>query len=140
MQQFEDVYQAKLKTIGAFHAAGGRITLGTDHFSSGEFLPGFGAHRELDALVRSGIPAADAIRIGTINGAIAMGIDADHGSIDVGKSADLFVVTGNPLDNIRNTRRITRVIRAGRQYDPNQLLDSVRGQLGPKDETEASDW
>ena len=53
-----------------YDAGGGRlITVGTDHPSWGEFLSGFGSHRELQALVASGIPPAAAIRMATINGA-----------------------------------------------------------------------
>lgn len=140
VQQFEQIYQAKQKTISAFHEAGGKITLGTDHFSDGEYLPGFGVHRELDALVRNGIPAADAIRIATINGAKALGIDADHGSIEPGKSADLFVITGDPLEQIRRTRNVQWVMTRGRLYDSQALLESVRGKLGPQDESEMGAW
>lgn len=140
MMQFDEIYRAKLKTIAAFHNAGGKITLGTDHFSSGEFLPGFGAHRELDALVRAGISPADAIRIATINGARAMRIEKDHGSIEVGKCGDAFVVSGNPLTTIRNTRNVSKVVRAGVVYDSAQLLESVRGRLGPRDDSETSAW
>ena len=76
MELFERIYLAKQKTIVEFWKAGGRITLGTDHFSNGNFLPGFGAHREMDALVRSGIPTGQVIKIATINGAKALGIEA----------------------------------------------------------------
>ncbi len=140
MMQFDAIYRAKLKTIAAYHEAGGKVTLGTDHFSNGNYLPGFGYHRELDALVRAGISPADAIRIGTINGARAMKIDANHGSIEVGKSADLCIITGNPLSSIRNTRNVRKVVRAGNVYDSKRLLDSVRGKLGPKDESEERAW
>ncbi len=140
VQQFEQIYQAKQKTIAAFYQAGGKISLGTDHFSNGNYLAGFGAHRELDAFVRSGIPPVDAIRIGTINGAMALGIEKDHGSIDVGKSADLFVITGNPLENIRNTRNVETVIRAGRVHSAAGLLEGIRGKLGPASVDEAENW
>lgn len=140
MMKFDAIYRAKLKTIAAYHKAGGKITTGTDHFSSGEFLPGFGFHRELDALSRAGIPNADVLRIGTINGATAMKLEADHGSIAVGKVADLCIIEGDPLKNIRNTRNVTKVVRAGVVHDSKQLLESVRGKLGPKDESEASRW
>ena len=79
---YQRIYDAKLKTIADFHKAGGIISLGTDHVSNGSHLPGFGVHRELDALVRSGSSEADAIRIGTINGAKALQIEKDHGSIE----------------------------------------------------------
>ena len=140
MMQFDAIYRAKLKTIGAYYKAGGKISLGTDHFSNGEFLPGFGYHRELDALVRGGIPPADAIRIGTINSAKAMKIDDEHGSIKVGKVADLCIVTDNPLDNIRNTRNVNKVVRAGVVHDSKELLAGVKGRLGPKDESEKAGW
>lgn len=140
MELFDRIYRAKLKTIDDFWKAGGKITLGTDHFSNGHYLPGFGAHRELDAFVRAGIPAVDAIRIATINGATALGLERDHGSIDAGKYADLFVITGNPLDNIRNTRNVEHVMTRGRWYDSAALFESIRGRLGPAGESEATEW
>ena len=140
MQIYQRIYDAKLKTIGDFHKAGGTISLGTDHVSNGNHLPGFGVHRELDALVRGGISEADAIRIGTINGARALKIDKDHGSIEVGKFADLVVVTGNPLEKIRNTRNVETVFKQGVKHDAKQLLESVRGKLGPASKDDESDW
>lgn len=137
---FEKIYEAKQKTIGEFHKLGGTITLGTDHVSDGRHLPGFGVHREMDAFVRSGIPAADALKIATINGARALKIDKDHGSIENGKSADLVVVKGNPLENIRNTRNVKTVVAGGKVYDAAKLLESVKGKLGPKSEEEMKDW
>ncbi|MEI8213620.1 MAG: amidohydrolase family protein [Planctomycetota bacterium] len=138
--QFVQIYLAKLATIAAFHEAGGTITLGTDHVSNGNYLPGFGAHRELDAFVRGGISAADAIRIGTINGARALRIDRDHGSIETGKVADFFVVNGNPLENIRNTRNVQWVSTSGRLYSSPDLLNRVKGNLGPSSEEEQGEW
>ena len=140
MQIYQRIYDAKLKTIGDFHKAGGTISLGTDHVSNGNHLPGFGVHRELDALVRGGISEADAIRIGTINGARALRIDKDHGSIEAGKFADLVVVTGNPLEKIRNTRNVETVFKQGVKHDAKQLLESVKGKLGPASKDDESDW
>lgn len=139
-EQFVTIYHAKIATIAAFHEAGGTITLGTDHVSNGNHLPGFGAHRELDAFVRAGIPAADAIRIGTINGARALRIDRDYGSIEKGKVADFFVVEGDPIKNIRNTRNVRFVSTAGRLHRSAELLQSVIGQLGPRSEADQDEW
>ena len=137
---YQRIYDAKLKTIADFHEAGGTISLGTDHVSNGNHLPGFGVHRELDALVRSGISEADAIRIGTINGARALKIEKDHGSIEAGKFADLVVITGNPLDKIRNTRNVQTVFKQGIRHDAKTLLQGVIGKLGPSSEAEEKDW
>lgn len=139
-QLFERIYQNKQKTVLAFFQAGGQITLGTDHFSTGEYLAGFSAHREMDALVRSGIPPAKVIKIATINGAKAIGVDKVTGSLDIGKSADLFVIRGNPLKNIRHTRTVHTVLRAGKVYRTADLLKSVEGKMGPQDEEAAKRW
>lgn len=141
-EQFERIYHVKKKTVKAFFDAGGEplITLGTDHPSWGEFLSGFAAHRELHALALSGIPAAAALRIGTINGARALGLADRLGTLEAGKLADLFVVSGNPLEDIRNTRNVRLVIKAGVRYDPERLLDSVRGRMGPANAMEEANW
>ena len=140
MEIYQRIYVAKQKTISEFFESGGTITLGTDHVSDGNYHPGFGVHRELDAFVRNGIPAGDAIKIATINGAKALKIEHDHGSIEQGKFADLFVVSGNPIENIRNTRNVEKVMRAGTMHDAKALLDSVKGKIGPRDESEEKDW
>jgi imidazolonepropionase-like amidohydrolase len=138
--RFERIYWVKRKTVKAFYDAGGLITLGTDHPSSGEYLSGFGAHRELEALVLSGIPPAAALKIATINGARALNVSTYLGSIEPGKFADLFVVRGNPLRDIRNTRNVRLVMKSGQVYDPESLLKSVEGKLGPAGPEEAEEW
>ena len=141
-EQFERIYYVKRKTIKRFYDAGGRdyISLGTDHPSWGEFFSGFGSHRELQAFVLSGIPPADALRFGTINGARALNVASKLGSLEVGKYADLFVCKGNPLQDIRNTRYVQLVMKAGRVYDPKKLLASVVGKLGPASAADSKPW
>lgn len=132
-ERFGKIYWVKRKTIKAFYEAGGEklITLGTDHPSTGEFIAGFSAHREIDAFVLSEITPAAAIKMATINGANAMNVGSKLGSIEPGKFADLFIITGNPLTNIRNTRNVHTVMKAGKIYDSKALLDSVVGKMGP---------
>ena len=139
-KRFEAIYQAKQKSIKTFFEMGGKITLGTDHVSDGTYLPGFGIHRELDALVRNGIPNHEALRIATLNGAKALRIDKDHGSIEPGKYADVVIVDGNPLKDIRCTRKVDSVMTRGTIYRAWKLLDVVTGVLGPKDESELDRW
>src|SRR6185437_6360953 len=141
-EQFERIYYVKRKVVKAFYDAGGRdwLTLGTDHPSWGEYFSGFGSHRELHAFVLSGIPAADALRFATINGARALNVATKLGSLDVGKYADLFIVRGNPLQDITNTRRVRLVMKAGRVYDPAELFASVVGKMGPAGPEDADQW
>jgi len=140
--QFQRIFEVKQKEIKAFYDAGGRdwITLGTDHPSWGQFFEGFGADRELQTFVLSGIPPADALRFATINGARALNVSGKLGSIETGKYADLFVVRGNPLVDITNTKRVQLVMKAGRIYDPAKLFASVVGKLGPTGPQDADGW
>src|ERR1700686_816379 len=132
-QQFEKIYQVKHREVKKFYDAGGgrRITGGTTHPSGGGFFSGFRSHRELQALVASGIPPAAAIRMATINGARALNVAAKLGTIERGKLADLFVITGNPLADIRNTHKVRLVMKSGELFDSAALLASVKGKLGP---------
>ncbi|HEV8111725.1 MAG TPA: amidohydrolase family protein [Planctomycetota bacterium] len=139
-EQFEKIGRVNRALVKRFFDAGGTISLGTDHFSGGEFLPGFSAHRELEALVKAGIPPADAIRIATLNGARAIGMGDRLGSIEAGKLADLFVVRGDPLKDIRATRTVHTVMKGGELVDTRTLLESVKGKLGPEDEEAAKAW
>ena len=138
LEQFEKIYWIKRKTLKAFYDAGGRdlITLGTDHPSWGEYISGFSVHRELLSFVLSGIPPADALRFATINGARALNTGQYLGSIEPGKFADLVIVNGSPLSDIRNTRNVDLVMKAGRLYDAHALLESVKGTIGPADSSE----
>lgn len=142
LDQFRKIYETKFKEIKRFYDRGGAdlITLGTDHPSWGEFLSGFGTHRELHALVLAGIPPAAALKIGTINGARAMHLGDALGTIEAGKLADLVVVDGNPLDDITNTRHVRQVVVRGDVYDAQALFEQARGTLGPRSEAEADQW
>ena len=141
-EQFEQIYWVKRKTIKGFFDAGGAdlITLGTDHPSWGEFVSGFGVHRELHCLVLAGIPEAAALRIATINGARALGLGDKLGTIEPGKLADLVVVAGDPTTDIRATRNTRLVVSAGRVHDAQALLDSAKGKIGPANEAEKTNW
>ncbi len=137
---FGKIHQVKQKTLKAFYDAGGLITLGTDHPSTGEFIAGFSAHRELDVFVRAGIKPVDALRMATINGARALGVSDRLGSIEAGKLADLFVIKGDPLQDIRRTRSVHLVVKGGRLYRSQELLKSVEGKMGPSSDEEADAW
>jgi imidazolonepropionase-like amidohydrolase len=141
-QQFENIYWTKRKEVKAFYDAGGGdlITLGTDHPSWGEFFTPFSVHRELFSLSLSGIPNAAVLRIATINSARAMGVGDRLGTIETGKWADLVVVRGNPLQDIRRTRLPRVVIKAGRVYDPAALMKSVEGKIGPASAADSAVW
>ena len=142
LDQFERIYWVKRDLLAAFHDMGGGhlITLGTDHPSWGEYVSGFGAHREMHAMVLAGLPPAQVLRIATINGARALGVDDRLGTIEEGKLADLVILRADPLEDLRATREPRWVVRGGELYDPEALLEGVRGRLGPSGPADHDAW
>jgi imidazolonepropionase-like amidohydrolase len=65
-----------------------------------------------------------------LNGARYLGREGRIGSLATGKQADLVVVLGNPSTAIGDVRRVETVFKQGVGYDPQKLVDSVRGEAG----------
>lgn len=93
------------------------LTVGTDLMNPW-MTPGVSFHREMELLVAAGLTPTDVLRAATWNGAIAMGIDAETGSVEEGKFADLVVLESDPLADIRNTRSIESVFVRGAKITP----------------------
>ncbi len=109
-----DMAETNLRNTAKLYAAGVRIGLGTDTggVTGGQFF-GLGSHVELELLVtRVGLTPMQALVIGTGNAAAILGLD-ELGAVAAGKSADFIVLDANPLDNIANTRRISKVYLRG---------------------------
>ncbi len=69
------------------------------------------------ALSAGGMDNLDVLRVATLEGAKAIGLDNEIGSIEAGKLADLVVMDSNPLEDIANTNSISRVMVNGTLYD-----------------------
>jgi len=78
---------------------------------------GLGTHWEMWMFVMGGMTPMEALRTATINPARNFGFDKDLGSLEPGKLADLVVIDGNPLADIRQSDRISQVMQNGRLYD-----------------------
>ena len=113
-----------------FVEAAGLLLAGPDPTGNGGVLPGFGDQREMELLVEAGFSPVEAIRIGTLNGAIYEGKQNSIGSIEVGKNADLVVVKGDPSRNIGDIENTEIVFKDGIGYDSDKLLRSVAGRYG----------
>jgi Tol biopolymer transport system component len=86
-------------------------------------LQGIGNHWELWAMASGGLSNHDALRVATIYGAEAIGMDKDLGSLEAGKLADVIVLDKDPLENIRNSNSVRYVMKNGRLYDGNSLAE-----------------
>ena len=94
---------------------------GTDAPQGYDLVPGASLHRELQLFVRAGLTPLQALQTATLNPAVFFGKTADWGTIAPGKTADLVVLTRNPLVDIANTRSVAAVVADGRYYSPREL-------------------
>jgi imidazolonepropionase-like amidohydrolase len=128
----EDKGFAKMaKMEKMFCDMGGLLTVGTDPTGRGGTLAGYGDWRAVELLVEAGgFTPLEAVRIATLNGAIALGMDKKIGTIEAGKSADLLIIDGDPSKNINDIEKIQYVFRNGVGYNSKKLFDSVKGRVG----------
>ena len=93
---------------------------GTDSLMGGVFF-GLSLHWEIAQFVDAGFPAIDVLRMATERAAVQVGASAELGSLTPGRLADIVLLDGDPLQNIRNTQSIWHVVKAGRVFDPTKL-------------------
>ena len=109
--------------VGLVHQAGGRVIAGTD---TGPMQPpGFALHRELGHLSGAGLSNMDVIRASTARAAEALWRE-DLGTIVPGKRADFLLLRNDPLKDIAALRDIQHVVRDGKVYDPEDLLEEAQ--------------
>ena len=102
-------------------AAGVKIGVGTDGGGqTGDQFVGWTMHAELENMVAAGMTPAQVLVAATRNSAEILGL-ADLGTVAPGKSADFVVLDANPLDDITNTRRISKVVLRGYEVDRGRL-------------------
>lgn len=134
-------YALWMDFLDEYREAGGRVVAGSD---SGFMynLHGFGFIRELEMLREAGLSPLEVIRAATLWGAEELGVGAETGSIEPGKRADLVVVPGNPLADLKllygtgalrlgkagleRVGGVTWTVKGGRTYDGETLRREVR--------------
>jgi imidazolonepropionase-like amidohydrolase len=105
--------------------AGITIAMGTDAGNIGT-VHGPSIFREMAMMQEAGMTPLEVLRSATVGGSRAIRLDADAGTLTVGKYADVLILNADPLANLQNLSHAYRVIKDGRVYDPEQLMQSVR--------------
>lgn len=135
-------YRRWMTFLNDYKNHGGRVTTGSD---AGYIykIYGFGYIRELELLQEAGFHPLEVLQAATLNGAQALGLDDEIGSVVVGKKADMVIVDGNPLENFKllygtghfqlddnnqptRKKAVRYTIKDGIVYDAQQLLEDVR--------------
>ena len=122
-----------LDVIRALHSGGVHLLLGTDTVKPGT-LPGYSLHDELENLVAAGLTSYEAIRSGTFDAAAFLHKQDEFGAVRAGMRADLLLLDGNPLNDVKNTSRIAGVAAAGRWLTAEELqrqLVALRASYRP---------
>jgi hypothetical protein len=118
----------ELEVIRAMRDAHVPLMAGTDTAAGVDVLPGFSLHTELEYLVEAGLSPMEALQTATRNPAEFLGLLSETGTVEENKTANLVLLDANPLEDIRNTRKIRAVFLNGRlltRQDLDQVLERI---------------
>lgn len=125
---YRQLLASSMRASKTLHDAGVPIVIGSDA-GNWPIIPyvfhAASTHREIDLLAEAGVPAADVLAAATRVPARMLGIEDDVGTIEVGKRADLVVVAGDPLADVRALRTIRWTIKDGVARTPRQWMEQV---------------
>ena len=118
-----EVFAPRFARLQGARRLGVPTTGGTDSLMGGVFF-GLSLHWELAQFADAGYPPIEVLRMATMGGASLVGAQADLGSLEPGKLGDVVLLDANPLDDVRNTQKIWRVIKGGRDRKSTRLNSS----------------
>ena len=110
-----------MRNLKALRDSGVKIAFGTDSGANPVRIQGWAEHRELELMVRAGLSPMEAIVAATCGSAAMLGAK-DRGTLRPGMRADFLVLGGNPLDDIRNTRKLLAICHGGKEVQPAKAI------------------
>jgi imidazolonepropionase-like amidohydrolase len=120
VQRARETWSRMQHNLARLNRAHVNIAFGADSGAVRDHFHAYTDHRELQLMVESGMTPAQALQSATITSAEFLHLN-DRGALTAGKSADLVMLDGNPLEDIRNTTRISRVWLRGQEVDRQTL-------------------
>jgi Tol biopolymer transport system component/imidazolonepropionase-like amidohydrolase len=122
-------WQRRLADVRAAYRGGIKLHDGTDSLMTGTFF-GTSLHWELEHLVESGLKPLEVLRLATEEAAAAVGAGDHLGTLAPERLADIVLLDADPLETIRNTQAIWRVVKGGWVFDPKDLRPTARPRPG----------
>lgn len=113
--------EKELEVVQMLNKAGVPFLAGTDTPPGVYVFPGFSLHEELERFVAAGFTPLEALQTATLNPARFFHMEDRAGTVERGKNADLVFLDANPLEDIRNTQKISGVIFNGRFFNKADL-------------------
>ena len=112
--------------VKSLHDANVKLLSGSDSGAFNSYTyPGISLHKELEAMVASGISTLGALQTSAYNGANFLKKENDYGALSVGKIADIVLLNANPIDDISNTRKIYRVVKGNQVFNPKTIAEDI---------------
>ena len=121
-------FEKELSLVKILQEKGVKLLAGTD-YPNPFCYPGYSLHEELEILADCGLSNAESLRTATYNPALFFGKESHMGSIETGKLANLVLLEGNPLEDIRNTKKINSVFLKGDYLDRKRLDDLISNSI-----------
>ena len=128
------VFEAKKGFVRELKQAGARILVGSD-----DWFAGFATHQELENLVAAGLSPFESLVAATRDAATFLGREDEWGQIEIGRSADLLLVRGNPLVDVKNARNLLGVMVRGRWHTRHDLQQRLAELAASYERERASD-
>ncbi|MFN8690428.1 MAG: amidohydrolase family protein, partial [Cyclobacteriaceae bacterium] len=116
--EYRESFENMVKMLRLLHENGITVVPGTDDF------PGFTLHRELELYVQAGMTPAQVLQAATFTSAQVAGLSNELGSVEAGKKANLILVDGDPVSDIRKIRRVELTMKNGNLYNPRAMYES----------------
>lgn len=126
-QTMRRLFERDLALVKLLDDAGVKMLAGSD-MGGIWLIPGVSLHQEFDLLSQAGLTPLRILQMTTINGAEFLGKQAEMGTVEPGKKADLVLLDANPLESVQNFHGIAGVVLAGR-YLPEQELMKLREKV-----------
>ncbi|HWQ87998.1 amidohydrolase family protein [Brevundimonas sp.] len=130
MQIQTELFPRMMRMERRYAGMGGRLVAGTDPTGFGGVIPGWSSRRQLQLMVEAGFSFPEALRIATLEGARFLGREAEIGSIEAGKRADLILVRGDPNVDPAALDDMPIVFKNGVGYDTNVIFNSLQATVG----------